>query len=328
MKKALLIAAALICSQPAFADLTIYTDRVVANLQPLANEFTALTGEKITFVELAYPAIKAKIDAEGDASPADLIFVKDFIYLNELADQGYFKPFTSTAVTSSVPEQMRNSKNLWTALSFRARSVIYNSTTVNPADIKDYTDLSQDIWAGRICVRSGSHPYNHALVSGLVHNLGSEKTTDFLKSLIANLAVDPLANDNAVINAIASGVCDVGIVNHYYLAQQTAANPAIVVKMAFVNQGTTGTHTNGAGIGIFKNSKNQAAAEKFMEFMLADKNQLQWTAHHFDYPAKANLIPSSLIKDWGLFKTEQASWETLGKSTPTALQIIKDVEYK
>lgn len=327
MKKALLLAT-LFCAQSVFADLTIYTDRVTANLQPIANEFTARTGEKVTIVELAYPALKARIEAEKENSPADLIFVKDLIYLNEMADQGFFKAFTSEKVTASVPEQMRNSQNLWTAVSFRVRSLIYNSTIVNPSDIQSYTDLASDFWAGRVCVRSGSHAYNQALVSGFVHNLGAEKTTDFLNGLLANLAVDPMANDRAVIDSVASGVCDIGIVNHYYLAPYVAANPAFVVKMAFLNQGSTGVHTNGSGIGIFKLSKNQASAEKFMELLFEDQVQLQWSSSHYDYPAKTNLIPSTLIKDWGLFKTEQASWETLGKSLPAALQIIKDVEYK
>lgn len=327
MKKALLIAT-LICSQAALADLTIYTDRVTANIQPIANEYTARTGENVTIVELAYPALKAKIEAEKENSPADLIFVKDLVYLNELADQGFFKPFNSETIVASVPEQMRNSQNLWTAISFRVRSLIYNSTVVNPNEIQSYTDLSSDVWAGRVCVRSGSHPYNQALVSGLVQNLGAEKTTDFLKSLMANLAVDPMANDRAVIDAVASGVCDVGLVNHYYLAPYIAANPAFVVKMSFLNQGSTGVHTNGSGIGIYKLSKNQASAEKFMGLLLEDKVQLQWSAGHYDYPVKTNLIPSTLIKDWGSFKTEQASWESLGKNLQQALQIIKDVEYK
>lgn len=327
MNKALLVAA-LICTQSALADLTIYTDRVTANLQPIANEFTARTGEKVTIVELAYPALKARIEAEKENSPADLIFVKDLVYLNEMSDLGFFKPFTSNSIVTAVSEQMRNSQNLWTAISFRVRSLVYNSAVVNPADIKDYTDLSHDVWAGRVCIRSGSHPYNQALVSGFVHNLGAEKTTDFLKLLIGNLAADPMTSDRAVIDAIASGVCDVGIVNHYYLAPYVAANPAFVVKMAFLNQGSTGVHTNGAGIGIFKLSKNQVSAEQFIELLLEDKTQLQWSAAHYDYPAKTNLIPSTLIKDWGLFNAEQASWETLGKSLPTALQIIKDVEYK
>ncbi len=326
MKKAFLIAA-LLCTQSAFADLTIYTDRVTANLQPIANVFTARTGEKVTIVELAYPALKARIESEKETSPADLIFVKDLIYLNELSDLGHFKPFAAD-LAASVPEQMRSSSNLWTAISFRVRSLVYNTTSVNPNEIQSYEDLATDKWAGRVCVRSGNHAYNQALVSSFVHNMGTEKTTSFLTSLLSNLSVDPMSSDRAVIDAIASGVCDVGFVNHYYLAPYVAANPAFVVKMAFLNQGSTGVHTNGAGIGIYKASKNQASAEQFISLLLEDQTQLDWSANHYDYPAKANLIPSTLIKDWGLFKTEQASWETLGKSLPAALKIISDVQYK
>lgn len=327
MKKILLIAG-LICAQSAFADLTIYTDRVAARLQPIADAFTQQTGEKVQIVELAYPEIVKRINAEQENTPVDLIFTKDLIYINELTNMGWFQPFQSEIVKESIPAQMRSSQDLWTAISFRVRTLVYNSAVVDPSSIETYQDLASETWAGRVCVRSGAHAYNQALVSSFVHNLGEENTAQFLTALMDNLAFAPMSSDRAVIDAIAAGQCDVGIVNHYYLAPYVEANPSFVVKPAFLNQNSTGVHTNGSGIGIYKDSKNAAVAQQFIEFLLNDDVQLEWSAGHYDYPAKANLLPSTLVSDWGLFKTEDASWETLGTHLPAALRIISEVQYK
>lgn len=325
--KIIMMALTLISSL-ALADLTIYTDRPTANLRPIADKFTKNTGINVQIVEAAYPALKARIETEQDQSPADLIFVKDLIYLNELAQNNWFQKFDSEKIISNVPVQMRSSKNLWTGISFRVRTLVYNSTNVNPAQIENYSDLARNEWAGKVCVRTSNHAYNHALVSSFIDTLGEQNTVEFLKSLVANLAVAPMTSDRAVIDAIASGQCEIGLVNHYYLAPYVESNPAYVVKPLFLNQKTTGVHTNGAGMGIYKKSKNVTLATQFMEYMLEDTIQLDWSKAHYDYPVKKDLIPSSLIKNWGSFNFNQTSWENLGQHLPSALKAISDAEYK
>ncbi len=325
MKSALIL---LLVSQIANADLVIYTDRPTARLQPIADQFTDQTGEKIQIVELAYPAIKTKLIEEKENSPADIVFVKDLIFLNEMTKLDWFQSFKSEIITKSVPQAFRHSKNLWTGISSRARTVVYNSATVNPTEIENYEDLAQKKWAGRICLRSGTHPYNQALVSSFVANYGVAKTTSMLTDILTNLAQAPMSGDTAVINAIAAGECDIGIVNHYYLAPLVEANPAFAVKPLFLNQKTTGVHMNGTGMGIYKFSKKSELATKFMEFMMTDETQLAFSKAHYDYPIKSGLLASSVINQWGNFKSESVSWEKLSDSLDQALKIISDVDYK
>jgi iron(III) transport system substrate-binding protein len=318
----------LIFSQMASADLMIYTDRVTARLQPIADQFTALTGEKVQILELAYPQIKERLIEEKENSPADLVFVKDLIYLNEMTKLNWFQKFNSDIITSSVPENLRQSNNLWTAISMRARILIYNSSLVNPAEIENYQDLAEDKWAGRICLRSGTHPYNQALVSSFVANYGADRTQKMLTAILANLAAEPLSGDSAVINAVATGQCDVGIVNHYYLAPLVDANPAFIVKPLFLNQKTTGVHVNGSGMGIYRYSKQNKLATQFLELMMTDEAQLTFSKAHYDYPVKLGLSPSSMINQWGPFKADTMSWEKLGDYFEQALKIISDVQYR
>lgn len=312
----------------AHADLTIYTDRPTARVQSIADEFTKMTGEKVVIVEEAYGKLLTRLKTEGSASPADIIFVKDLVYLAELSNLGWFQPLNSTVVDQSVAPQMRDPKSFWTAITVRGRTIVYDSTRVQASELKGYEDLAHEKWAGRLCLRTGSSAYNEALVGGLIEVHGAAKATEIVDGWVQNLATDPIPGDTGVLEAIANGVCDVGITNTYYLGQMVAKNPAFPVKAYFADQTSTGVFGNGTGAGVSVTSKQKDLATKFIELMLTDKFQLEMSSSHFDYPAKQGLLPSTLVKDWGTFKYNDANWTAVGSRAEEARELIKTVGYR
>ncbi len=315
-------------AENAAADLTIYTDRPTARLQPIADEFSLATGEKVVILEQAYPKILAQLKTEGAQSPVDVLFVKDLVYLADLSNQGFFQPMTSQYVEASVAPQMRDPKLLWTAITVRGRTIVYDSTRVKASELKGYEDLADDKWAGRLCLRTSNSAYNEALVGGLIETHGVVKATSIVDGWVKNLATDPIAGDTGVLEAIANGVCDVGITNTYYLGQMLAKNPAFPVKAFFADQTSTGVYGNGTGAGVATTSKKQALATKFIELMLSDKYQLEMSSAHFDYPAKQGLLPSTLVKDWGTFKYNDLNWTAVGTRAVEARELMKAVDYQ
>lgn len=308
--------------------IVLYTDRPTARLQPAADKFFQETGVVVEIVEKAYPQILAQLNAEGESTPADLVMVKDLVFLSELSGQGLLKPYASETITSKVAESMRDPQNLWTAVSYRARTIAYNVNKVSPQELSTYEDLADVKWAGRLCLRTSNHNYNEALVADLISRNGYEVAKNIVDGWVQNLAVDPIKGDTAILEQMASGVCDVAIVNHYYLAQLVAQNPNFPVKIFFANQGQGSVHTNGTGIGILKYSKNEALATKFMETLLDDQINLDMSTGHFEFPAVKYLAPASLIKDWGTFSVPMMNWSVIGESVPAARQLFSEVGYK
>jgi len=325
-------AMAVVFSSAAQADLTVYTDRPTVRVQSVADDFTALTGEKVTIVELAYPKILDRLKQEGATSPADVLFVKDIVFLADLANGGFFQSMVSPTLVNDVPQSMRDPKNLWTAVTTRGRTIVYDSTRVKASELSSYEDLAEAKWAGRLCLRTSSSAYNEALVGGLIETRGAAKAKQIVEGWVANLAVDPLAGDNAVLEAIANGVCDVGITNTYYLGQMLAKSPAFPVRAHFVDQTVAGVSGgvlgNGTGAGVAATSKQSVLATKFIELLLTDKFQLEITNAHFDYPAKLGLMPATLVKDWGDIRFNEANWATVGSRALEAKALMQAVGYK
>lgn len=308
--------------------LVIYTDRPTDRVQPAAVEFEARTGQKVTIVELSYDKLLARLKAEAQNPVADLIFVKDLVLLAELSKDGYFQALQTPAVTSLVEPAMQDSQKMWTAITYRARTLVYDPAQVKANEIQNYVDLADAKWAGRLCLRTGKGGYNEALVASLIENLGYAKAKEVVANYVANLAVAVKPNDNQVIEAIAQGDCAVGIVNSYYLAGYYAKNSNFPVKISFLNQSTTGTHVNGAGVGVTATSKNAALAESFIGLLLEEKFQLQFSAGHLDYPARKGLTPNTLVKEWGTFKADAANWSKLGTLVPEARRLMSEVGYQ
>lgn len=317
----------LFVSATAFADVVLYTDRPTKNLIPAKQDFEARTGETLIILEMPYAKLLERIQLEGESSPADLIYVKDMVYLAELSKGGFFQAMPSASISAQVEPAMADPQNLWAAVTFRARTLVYDPAQVNPAEIQNYADLADPKWAGRLCLRTSKAGYNEALVSSFIEHMGYDKAKEVVQGFVNNLAVDPAVNDNAVIEAIAMGQCSVGLVNSYYLAGYYASNPNFPVKIAFLNQGTTGTHVNGSGIGITATSKKAAMAEQFIGLLLEEKYQLQLSSAHLDFPARKGLAPASLVKEWGTFKTDAANWTQLGARAEEARRLFSEVGY-
>ncbi len=319
-------------SSVSHANLTVYTDRPTAMVQSVANYFTAQTGVDVTIVELSYPKILDRLKVEGASSPADVLFVKDTVFLAELAKLGFFQPMVTSFLEASVSPAMRDPKNLWTAITVRGRTIVYEPSRAKPTELSGYESLADAKWAGRLCLRTSNSAYNEALVGGLIETRGLIKAQQIVEGWVANLATDPLAGDTAVLEAIANGVCDVGITNTYYLGQMMAKNPAFPVRAHFADQSVAGISGgvlgNGTGAGVAATSRSAALATKFIELLLTDKFQIEMTNAHFDYPVKMGLMPATLIKDWGIFRFNEANWASVGARAAEAKVLMQGAGYK
>ncbi len=306
--------------------LTLYTDRPTARLAPSVQKFTQLTGAQVTVVELPYAKLLAQYEAEGQGSPADLIYIKDMVMAGELVNKGHLQAMparTAVQAAQTVPAALRDSSSLWTALQYRARTIMYEPSRVKAGELSTYEDLADAKWAGRLCLRTSKHNYNEALVSSLIERHGESRTREILKGWVDNLAVAPINGDTALLEAIANGVCDVGLSNTYYLAQLIAKNPSFTVRPFFADQAGAGVHVNGEMIGVASSSKQVDLAGRFIELLLDDEYQIHASNDHFTYPAKESLSPLTLVKDWGRFLMDLTPWSKL--SEPSRVQRARDL---
>ncbi len=306
------------------AELVILSDRPEARFESAIQEYSSQTGESVRFIEANYNEIQKQLKSIS----ADLVITKDLVYLTDLKDKGVLKSFSSSQAVNSVPSFMRASGNEWVAITYRARTAVYNPGLIRASELTTYADLADAKWVRSLCVRTSQAAYNEALVGGLILKHSLQETKAILKGWMKNLAAPPMRNDTEVLENISKGNCLVGIVNHYYFAGIKAQNPNFPVEIAFLDQRTDGVLTNGTGVALLKTANNTKNAQAFLELLLTDRHQLTISGAHFDYPAVTRLNPDTLIKDWGRFELSPISWEGIGTQVENARELMSEVGYK
>lgn len=325
--KLFVIFASLLISTQAMADLVLYTDRPAARMQAVADMYKAAGGEAVQVVEMKVGEVFIK--AQDPASTADVLFVKDGIYLQELKENNLLAPMTGTELAANVEPALRDSDNAWTFVTARARTLVYDDS-VDVSSINSYADLADPQWAGTLCLRTSKNSYSIALTSGLIADYGSEKAKEIIEGLLDNRA-QPMVygDDTSILKAIANGECAFGITNSYYLGMLLSQQPGLPVKIKFLNMNSAGVHVNGTGAGVAARSTQKEAARKFIEFMVkSDEVQLYLTGAHFDYPVKKGLAPATLVKDFGPYTPNQTNWSVIGTKTQESITLMNELAYE
>ena len=297
LASAILVGLAAPLAATAAEEVNVYSYRQPFLVEPMFNEFTKETGIKVN-VKFAKQGLAEKLQQEGEYSPADVILTTDISRLVELSDKALVQPVDSRVIEQNVPAQFRDNEDEWFALTLRSRNVYSSRDRVGrlPADF-DYADLAKPEWEGKICTRSGKHPYNVSLVSSMIANHGEAEAKAWLEGLKANLARKPQGNDRAQVKAVKEGLCDLAIGNSYYLGKMVndpKQKPwAEAVYINFPGQQANGTHVNVSGMAMAKYAPNRENAQQLMEFLTGDKAQ-QMYAGRSTTSTRSKLASSAL----------------------------------
>lgn len=335
MKKILTVSAIAACIMTSTAmaadEVNVYSYRQPFLVEPMFKEFTQQTGIKVN-VKFAKKGLAEKMVQEGEYSPADVVLATDISRLIELVEKDVVQPLDSNTIKNNIPEQYRDSNNEWFALTLRTRNVYSSRDRIGKLGSDfNYAGLASPEFKGKICTRSGKHPYNVSLISSMIAHRGEEATKAWLKGVKDNLARKPQGNDRGQVKAIKEGLCDVSLGNSYYLGkmvndeQQKAWAEAVYIN--FPNQQTTGTHVNISGMALAKYAPNRENAQQLMEFLTKDKAQQMYAEVNFEYPIKEGVKRSALVESWGDFTADSIKLEDIAKYHSSAVKLIDEVKF-
>jgi iron(III) transport system substrate-binding protein len=264
-------------------DLIVYSGRSESLVQPIIQQFAQATGINVQVRYGSTPEMAATLLEEGANSPADVFFAQDPGGLGAVAAAGMLAPLPE-AVLARVPEAFRSHEGEWVGISGRARVVVYNTERLSPEDLpEDIWDFTDPAWRGRI----GWAPTNgsfQAMVTAMRTIWGQDRTREWLEGIIAN---EPVTFDgNApIVAAVGTGEIEVGFVNHYYLYRFLAEEgESFGARNYFLPGGGPGSLVMVAGAGRLATGKNQANAERFIEFLLSPVAQQYFASQTYEYP--------------------------------------------
>lgn len=309
--------------------VNIYSYREPGLIDPMLKAFTAKTGIA-TNVVYAKDGLIERMTAEGRNSPADMLLVNEFGLLIQAKAAGVTQPLESAALDQAIDAKLRDPERHWFALTQRARVVYASKDRVKQESIT-YEELADPKWKGKICVRSGQHTYNIALIASMIAHHGEAEAEKWLTGLRDNLARKPAGGDRETVRDVAAGLCDLAIANTYYMAAMLK-NPeqkvwADAVKILFPNAADRGTHVNVSGGALAAHAPHRDNAVKLMEFLASVEAQELYVEKNGEYPVNAGAKSSEVVESWGELKPDAIPLSKLAELRKKASELVDKVRF-
>lgn len=311
-------------------EVNVYSYRQPFLVEPLFEKFTAQTGIEVRVI-FAKKGLIERVKTEGKRSPADVILTVDIGRLHAARDVA--QAVTLPVLQRHIPAVARGADNKWFGLTWRARVAYVSKARVSERTLR-FEDLAKPAYRGRVCLRSGQHPYNIALFAAMLDHLGEGEFKHWLGGLKANLAGSPSGNDRAQVRKVYGGACDIAIGNTYYMGkmQTNEKKPeqqawADAVRIVFPDMPRGGAHMNLSGMAMAKHAPNRANAEKLMAFLVSEEAQKIYAEVNFEYPIRADIEPSARVKSWGAFTPDTIALDRIAALRARASEIVDEVSF-
>ena len=307
--------------------LTIYSGREEEIVEPLFEQFEKATGTK---VEVRYgdsAELAATLAEEGDNSPADIFFAQDAGALGAAAKEGRLEELPDELL-EPVDERFRDPDGRWVGTSGRVRVVVYNTDEVKESELPDtiagYTDPR---WKGKL----GLAPTNasfQAFVTALRLSAGEDAARTWLEKIKAN---EPkfYEKNSQVVEAVAAGEIEVGLVNHYYLGLLKEEQPDAPAANHFLQAGDAGALVNAAGVGIVDGTDDQDAAREFVDYLLSEEGQRFYPeeAEEAEYPLIEGIEGPEGLPALAELQGPDIALGDLGPELERTLELLNELGY-
>jgi iron(III) transport system substrate-binding protein len=308
-------------------NLTIYSGREEELVAPLIEQFEQASGidAEVRYADSA--ELAATIAEEGDNSPADVFFAQDPGSLGAVEEEGRLAELPED-VLERVDERFRDPDGRWVGTSGRVRVIAYNTDELAEDEVPDSVfDLTDSKWKGKIGIPPTNASFQ-AFVTAMRLSAGEERTREWLEGLEAN---DPklYERNTPVVEAVAAGEIELGLVNHYYLYLVKEENPDAAVANHYPAGDDPGALVSVAGVGILESTDDEDAAREFVDYLLSEAGQRFYVdeAEEAEYPLIEGVEPKEGLPPLASIGGPDVELSQFGAELERTLELLNEVGF-
>jgi iron(III) transport system substrate-binding protein len=302
--------------------ITVYSGREEELVAPLFEMFSEETEIE---VEVRYgdsAELAATIAEEGENSPADVFFAQDPGALGAVDEQLATLP---DETLDRVDERFRDRDGRWVGTSGRTRVLVYNTERVSEGDLPaSVLDLTRPEWRGRVGIAPTNGSFQ-AFVTAMRLSLGDDATRTWLEGMKENGARTYESN-TPIVEAVASGEIDVGLVNHYYLALVKEEQPDAPIANHVFESGDPGSLVSVAGAGVLAGTDQRDDAEAFVAYLLSDEAQRFYVdqAEEAEYPLVDGVEPAEGLTPLAQIEGPDVELTAFGAELERTVELLRE----
>jgi iron(III) transport system substrate-binding protein len=304
------------------SSLTVYSGRTEDLIGPLLEQFSDETGID---VEVRYgdsAELALLLQTEGSSSPADVFISQSPGALGLLAGEGMLAELPDD-LTGRVSEGFAGSDHTWVGITGRVRVLVYNKDLVDPADLpQTVLDLAKDAYSGRVAVAPTNGSFQD-FVTAMRSELGDQVTVEWLEGLAANQSPNYPKN-SAIVEAVARGEVEMGLVNHYYNLRALEADPALASVNYFFPADDVGSLVIVTGGSVLASSDSQSAGEQLLAWLLSEDVQATFVTETQEYSLLPGAGRPEGVPELSGFAADTIDYDVLGGGLTATIEIIRE----
>ena len=257
--------------------------------QALTELFTQKTGIPATYLRATTGELVTRVIAEKDDPQADILLGGASSYHMQADAAGALQAYESPAM-SGLPRYAVSRENTWTGFCVLTLGVGINTARFaekfpGTAYPKTWEDLLNPAFRGEIVMTNPvASSTSYLFVQGQLQRLGWDKGWDYLLKLSKSVGQFP-DSGSAPPKLVGTGEYAIGIAYLHALTKYRAQGFDIQQVAPPQSVGDVDC------IAILKNTKNLAAAKKFVDFMLSKEAQELMSSLDFTIPVNPNAKP-------------------------------------
>ena len=264
------------CGSPANGPntITLYNGQHLQTADQLISAFEKKTGINVVVRSDDEDVLADQIATEGSKSPADVFVTENSPPLESLQAKGLLAK-VDAGTLSATPSRFSSPQGDWVGISARVSVLVFNPALISASQLPtQISQLAGKQYSGKLALAPGETDFQPIVTAYLRAN-GQAATISWLKAINSNASGHIYGDNETVVDKVNRGQAAFGIINQYYwfrLRAEIGANN-IHSKLAFFAPRDPGYAVDVSGAGIMRSSKHQAAAQKFLAFLVSKQGQ-------------------------------------------------------
>jgi len=311
-------------SSSSAGSITLYNGQHEQTTDSLVAAFEKSTGITVNVRSDDEDTLADELVNEGSHSPADVIYTENSPVLEYLRSKGMLAPVDQSTL-AKVSGQYSSPQGDWVGVSARVSVLIYDPSMIAENQLPtSVLQLADPRYAGKLAFAAGETDFQ-PIVTSVVRTYGRAAALRWLEGIKANAGSHLYPDNETIADEVNRGAVAFGVVNQYYWYRMRAelGTGNVTAKITYFAPRDPGYVIDVSGAGILKSSTHQAAAQKFLAFMVSKQGQ-EIIAHSisFEYPIGSGVSTAAPETPFDQLRPSSITIPELGDGS-TAIALLR-----
>jgi iron(III) transport system substrate-binding protein len=309
--------------------ITLYSGQHEQTTDGLVSAFEQQTGITVNVRNDDEDALANLIALQGSRSPADVFYPENSPALEFLQEKGLLSAVDPSTL-ARTPARYNSPGGDWVGVSARVSVLIYNPSLISrsqlPASVMQFAEPK---YQGKLAFAAGETDFQ-PIVTSVLRTYGQAAALSWLDGVKSNAASHMVPDNETITDEVNRGQVAFGVINQYYwyrLGVEIGA-PAMHSQIAYFAPHDPGYVIDVSGAAVLKSSKHQAAAQKFLAFLVSQQGQdiiarAAGNEQSYEYPLAAGVTTSAAETPFGQLQPNPITIADLGDGS-TAIALLRE----